>query len=153
LGMGPFMKNQGGIRNASLAGVLLLLFAVWGGRFVAGSSLGPMLTLSSETLIYGLGGYGFLAAGLPGWVLLVPRDYLSAYMKLGTLAILVVGILVVNPELKMDAFTEYVHGGGPIIPGKLFPFVFITIACGAISGFHALIASGTTPKMIDRERD
>src|SRR5207249_5225885 len=97
--------------------------------------------------------YGFIASVLPVWLLLVPRDYLSAYMKLGTLAVLVVGIMIVNPELKMEAFTEFVHGHGPIIPGKVFPFVFITIACGAISGFHSLIASGTTPKMIDRERD
>jgi carbon starvation protein len=155
LGMGPVMrgKGHGAIRNASLAGVILLLLAVWGGRFVAGSSLAPMLTFSSRTLIYGLCAYGFLASVLPVWMLLVPRDYLSAYMKLGTLAVIVVGILIVNPEIKMDAFTEFVHGGGPIIPGKVFPFVFITVACGAISGFHSLIASGTTPKMIDKERD
>jgi carbon starvation protein len=155
LGMGPFMRRggAGAIRNASLAGVVLLLMAVWGGRFVAGSSLAPMLTLSSKTLILGLCVYGFTASVLPVWMLLVPRDYLSAYMKLGTLAILVVGIMVVNPELRMDAVTEFVHGGGPIIPGKVFPFVFITVACGAISGFHSLIASGTTPKMIDRESD
>ncbi len=98
-------------------------------------------------------GYGFAASILPVWLLLVPRDYLSAYMKLGTLAFLVVGILLVNPALQMEALTEFVHGHGPIIPGKLFPFVFITIACGAISGFHSLIASGTTPKMIDKESD
>jgi carbon starvation protein len=129
------------------------LLAVWGGRWVAGSPLAPMLTFSSRTLIYGLCAYGFLASVLPVWMLLVPRDYLSAYMKLGTLAVIVVGIVIVNPEIKMEAFTEFVHGGGPIIPGKVFPFVFITIACGAISGFHSLIASGTTPKMIDRESD
>jgi carbon starvation protein len=155
LGMGPLMrrKGHGAIRNASIAGVILLLLAVWGGRFVAGSSLAPMLTFSSRTLIYGLCVYGFAASVLPVWMLLVPRDYLSAYMKLGTLAVIVVGIILVNPEIRMDMVTEYVHGGGPIIPGKVFPFVFITIACGAISGFHSLIASGTTPKMIDKESD
>jgi carbon starvation protein len=155
LGMGPVMRKGGhaSVRNASLAGVILLLLAVWGGRFVAGSSLAPMLTFSSKTLIYGLCVYGFAASVLPVWMLLVPRDYLSAYMKLGTLAVIVVGIILVNPEIRMDAVTEFVHGGGPIIPGKVFPFVFITVACGAISGFHSLIASGTTPKMIDRERD
>jgi carbon starvation protein len=155
LGMGPVMrgKGHGAIRNASITGVILLLLAVYGGRFVAGSSLGPMLTFSSKTLIYGLCVYGFAASVLPVWMLLVPRDYLSAYMKLGTLAVIVVGIMIVNPELRMDAVTEFVHGGGPIIPGKVFPFVFITIACGAISGFHSLIASGTTPKMIDKETD
>ncbi len=155
LGMGPAMRrgSASAIRNASLIGVALLLLAVWGGRFVAGSSLGPMLTFSSRTLIYSLCVYGFAASVLPVWMLLVPRDYLSAYMKLGTLAVIVVGIIIVNPQLQMDAITEYVHGNGPIIAGKVFPFVFITVACGAISGFHSLIATGTTPKMIDRESD
>ena len=157
--MGGRMRAKGGsgghgaIRNATIAGVLALLFAVWGGRGVAASAAAHYLKLSQPTLIYLICVYGFVASVLPVWLLLVPRDYLSAYMKLGTLAILVVGIMIVNPELKMDAVSEFVHGQGPIIPGKLFPFVFITIACGAISGFHSLIASGTTPKMIDRESD
>lgn len=154
--MGGAMRAGGGhgaIRNATLVGVVALLVAVWGGRVVAGSALAPYLKLSPNTLIYAICAYGFIASVLPVWLLLVPRDYLSAYMKLGTLAVLVVGIMIVNPELKMDAISEFVHGKGPIIPGKLFPFVFITIACGAISGFHSLIASGTTPKMIDRESD
>ena len=141
------------IRNATIVGVVALLFAVWAGRGVAGSSFGHYLKFSQSTLIYAICVYGFLASVLPVWLLLVPRDYLSAYMKLGTIAILVVGIMLVNPELKMDAVSEFVHGNGPIIPGKVFPFVFITIACGAISGFHSLIASGTTPKMIDKESD
>jgi carbon starvation protein len=97
--------------------------------------------------------YGFIASVLPVWMLLCPRDYLSSFMKIGTIAFLVLAVIVVNPELKMPAITEFAAGGGPIIPGPLFPFAFITIACGAISGFHALIASGTTPKMIDRESD
>ena len=154
--MGGALRGKGGhgaIRNATLVGVVALLFAVWAGRGVAGSSFGHWLKFSQTTLIYMICVYGFLASVLPVWLLLVPRDYLSAYMKLGTLAVLVVGIMVVNPQLKMDAVSEFVHGNGPIIPGKLFPFVFITIACGAISGFHSLIASGTTPKMIERESD
>jgi carbon starvation protein len=97
--------------------------------------------------------YGFFASVLPVWLLLAPRDYLSSFMKIGTIALLVVGVIIVNPELKMPALTKFAGGGGPIIPGPLFPFVFITIACGAISGFHALIGSGTTPKMIDKESD
>src|SRR5438270_508789 len=127
--------------------------AITGAGPLIGPALAPMLTFSSRTLIYGLCVYGFVASVLPVWMLLVPRDYLSAYMKLGTLAVIVVGIVIVNPEIKMEAFTEFVHGGGPIIPGKVFPFVFITVACGAISGFHSLIASGTTPKMIAKESD
>ena len=145
--------GHGAIRNATILGVAALLLAVWGGRGVALSSVAHFIKLSQPTMIYAICVYGFVASVLPVWLLLVPRDYLSAYMKLGTLAILVVGIMIVNPELKMDAVSEFVHGHGPIIPGKMFPFVFITIACGAISGFHALIASGTTPKMIDRESD
>jgi carbon starvation protein len=155
LGMGVLMRGKGhaAVRNATAVGIVALLFAVWGGRGVAASSVAHWFTFKSSTLIYALCVYGFLASVLPVWLLLVPRDYLSAYLKLGTLAVLVVGIMVVNPELKMEAISEFVHGNGPIIPGKVFPFVFITIACGAISGFHSLIASGTTPKMIDRERD
>jgi carbon starvation protein len=153
MGVGIRRAGHGGIRNATILGVGALLLAVWGGRWVAGSALGPMLTFKSTTLIYAICVYGFLASVLPVWLLLVPRDYLSSYMKLGTLAILVAGIMIVNPELKMDAISEFIHGKGPIIPGKVFPFVFITIACGAISGFHSLIASGTTPKLVDKERD
>jgi carbon starvation protein len=95
--------------------------------------------------------YGFIASVLPVWLLLCPRDYLSSYLKIGTVLALVIGTMVVNPELKMPAFTEFTGGGGPVVPGKVFPFVFITIMCGAISGFHALVASGTTPKMMSRE--
>ncbi|HEX4461533.1 MAG TPA: carbon starvation protein A [Polyangia bacterium] len=153
MGIGMRGKGHGAIRNATILGVIGLFVAVWGGRFVAGSSLASYLKLTQNSLIYLICIYGFLASVLPVWLLLVPRDYLSAYMKLGTLAIVIVGIMIVNPELKMDAVTEFVHGKGPIIPGKVFPFVFITIACGAISGFHSLIASGTTPKMIDKESD
>ena len=97
--------------------------------------------------------YGFVASVLPVWLLLAPRDYLSTYVKLGTIAVLIVGVFVVHPNIQFPNFTPYIHGGGPIIKGKLFPFLFVTIACGAISGFHSLISSGTTPKMLDKETD
>src|SRR5262249_60407546 len=97
--------------------------------------------------------YGFIASVLPVWLLLCPRDYLSSYLKIGTVAVLIIGVILVHPNLQMPAVTPFVSGGGPIVPGKVYPFVFITIACGAISGFHALISSGTTPKMIAKETD
>src|SRR5439155_4958933 len=97
--------------------------------------------------------YGFVASVLPVWLLLCPRDYLSSYLKIGTVAFLILGVLYVHPDLHMPALTPFVSGGGPVIPGKIYPFVFITIACGAISGFHSLISSGTTPKMIAKESD
>src|SRR5213075_1102425 len=97
--------------------------------------------------------YGFIASVLPVWMLLCPRDYLSSYLKIGTVAVLIIGVMVVHPNLHMPAITPFVSGGGPVVPGKVYPFVFITIACGAISGFHALVSSGTTPKMIQRESD
>ena len=112
-----------------------------------------MLTFNREQLTVILAVYGFTAATLPVWLLLTPRDYLSTYMKIGTILLLTLGVVIVRPMLQMPAVTEFVHGNGPIIPGKVWPFMFITIACGALSGFHALIASGTTPKMISSERD
>ena len=104
-------------------------------------------------IVVALAAYGFVASVLPVWMLLCPRDYLSTYMKVGTIALLALGVLFMAPSLQMPALTPFVHGGGPVIPGTLFPFMFITIACGAVSGFHALIASGTTPKMITSERE
>lgn len=145
--------RPGRIVEATAIGVLLLLFCVVAGKPVAESALGGYFHLSRNWLILSIAVYGFVASVLPVWMLLCPRDYLSSFMKIGTIALLVLGVLIVHPDLKMPALTEYVYGGGPIIKGKLFPFVFITIACGAISGFHSLIASGTTPKMIDRESD
>jgi carbon starvation protein len=115
------------------------------------SALGQMFTLTREQLVFSLAIYGFAASVLPVWLLLSPRDYLSSFMKIGTITLLVLGIVIVNPTMQLPAMTEYVSGGGPIIPGPLFPFCFITIACGAISGFHALVSSGTTPKMVDKE--
>jgi carbon starvation protein len=141
-----------GIREASLFGVLLLLAALVGGKHLADSSYAEWFRLSRTNITLCIAAYGFVASVLPVWLLLCPRDYLSSYLKLGTIALLVIGVVVVNPPIQMPAVTEYIHGGGPIIKGPLFPFVFITIACGAISGFHALVSSGTTPKMIDQER-
>ncbi|HET9869729.1 MAG TPA: carbon starvation protein A, partial [bacterium] len=145
--------RPGRIAEASAVGVTLVFLAVIFGNLVPGSPLDPYLRLSREGVIVALALYAFVASVLPIWALLTPRDYLSTYMKLGTIGALVAGILWVHPDLQMPAFTSYVHGGGPIIHGKLFPFMFITIACGAISGFHALVASGTTPKMLDKEGD
>lgn len=143
----------GRIGEGTAIGVVAMLAAVILGRFVPGSWLAPYFTLSREGLIIAIASYGFVASILPVWMLLCPRDYLSSFMKLGTIALLTVAVIVVNPTLHMPMFTSFVDGGGPIVPGKLFPFVFITIACGAISGFHALIASGTTPKMLGNEKD
>ncbi|MBX3187564.1 MAG: carbon starvation protein A [Labilithrix sp.] len=142
-----------GIREATIFGVALLFVALIAGKHVGDSSFAVHLKLSKTTLTLAMAAYGFIASVLPVWMLLCPRDYLSSYMKIGTIALLVIGVIVVNPEIQMPGVTQYIHGGGPIVKGPLFPFVFITIACGAISGFHALVSSGTTPKMVDKERD
>src|SRR5688572_13433863 len=154
--MGFLMKvwRPGRTLEASAVGVVLLLLALVGGRYVAESPvLAPLFTHSALTIAYGMIAYGFIASVLPVWMLLCPRDYLSTFMKIGTILLLAVGILVVLPPLRMPAMTQFVDGTGPVFAGKLFPFAFITIACGAISGFHALVASGTTPKMLVRESD
>lgn len=142
-----------GIREATIAGVFLLGLALVGGKAVADSSYADWFRYSKPALTLAIAAYGFVASVLPVWLLLCPRDYLSSYLKIGTILLLVVGVLVVQPTIQMPGFSQYVHGGGPIIKGPLFPFVFITIACGAISGFHSLVASGTTPKMVKRESD
>ncbi|HEY6140704.1 MAG TPA: carbon starvation protein A [Thermoanaerobaculia bacterium] len=141
------------IRNGSIFGALAVLAAVIVGHAIPGSPLAAMFTLTKPQITYAIAAYGFIASVLPVWMLLCPRDYLSSYMKLGTLAALVIGTILVAPRIHAPALSQFVSGGGPIIPGKVFPFVFITIACGAISGFHALVGSGTTPKMIDKESD
>jgi carbon starvation protein len=146
-------SNPKAIRNGSIVGALAVLGAVVAGRFVPGTPLGALFTLDKTQITFAIALYGFVASVLPVWMLLCPRDYLSSYMKLGTIAALVIGTFIVAPKIQAPALSQYVGGGGPIIPGKLYPFVFITIACGAISGFHALIGSGTTPKMIDKESD
>ncbi|HUF48964.1 MAG TPA: carbon starvation protein A [Vicinamibacterales bacterium] len=153
--MGLHMRHlrPGRIREATVLGVAGLLLAVVLGKPVAGSAIGSWFEFSRNEIILLLAAYGFVASVLPVWLLLSPRDYLSAFMKVGTIAFLAIGVIVVNPEMQMPAFTVFTAGGGPIVPGALFPFAFITIACGAISGFHSLISSGTTPKMVDRETD
>jgi len=153
MGFYMYRFRKGHIREATVIGVIGLLCAVAFGKPLAASGIGWMFTLSHKQLVIAMGAYGFLASVLPVWMLLAPRDYLSAFMKIGTIALLVTGVIIVNPQLQMPALTKFAAGGGPIIPGPVFPFVFITIACGAISGFHGLIGSGTTPKMIDKESD
>src|SRR5687767_15354957 len=153
MGLYMYRFRKGRIAEATVIGVIGLLLAVVLGKPIAASAFGAWFHLSREQLIIAMGAYGFIASVLPVWMLLCPRDYLSSFMKIGTIAALVLSVILVNPELHMPAFTQFTAGGGPIIPGPLFPFAFITIACGAISGFHALISSGTTPKMIDRESD
>jgi carbon starvation protein len=154
--MGYWMKvwRPGRTLEASAVGVVLLMLALVGGRHIAESPvLAPLFTHSGLTLAYGMIAYGFIASVLPVWMLLCPRDYLSTFMKIGTILLLAMGILLVLPPLQMPAITRFVDGTGPVFSGKLFPFAFITIACGAISGFHSLVASGTTPKMLMRESD
>jgi carbon starvation protein len=154
MGWWMFRSAPGRVRvlAPSVFGVIALGLALFAGRWVAGSTaLAPHLVFSNHGIVLLLCAYGFFASALPVWMLLEPRDYLSTYIKLGTIAALVAGVLLVHPTLRFPAFTPFVHGGGPIIPGKVFPFLFVTIACGAISGFHSLVASGTTPKLIDKE--
>ncbi len=143
--------RPGKVFEVTLIGVTLLLFAVWGGKFFQQAGAASYLTLDATTLAWTVIIYGLSASILPVWLLLAPRDYLSTFMKLGTIGALALGIFFVLPLLKLPAVTSFIDGTGPVFSGKLFPFCFITIACGAISGFHSLIASGTTPKMITRE--
>ena len=153
MGLYMYRFRKGKIAEASIIGIVGLLFAVWLGGRIAESPLAETFTLSRNSLIVIMAAYGFIASVLPVWMLLCPRDYLSSYLKIGTIAFLILGVIIVAPHLNMPAFTPFTAGGGPVIPGKLYPFVFITIACGAISGFHALVSSGTTPKMIAKETD
>ncbi|MEU9228157.1 carbon starvation CstA family protein [Streptomyces massasporeus] len=152
--MGFWMHRirPGRVVETSLIGVALLLLAIVGGGWVQNSSLADTFTLSPTTLVFCLVGYGFVASVLPVWMLLAPRDYLSTFMKIGTIALLAVGVVVAAPVLRADAVTDFAtSGAGPVFAGSLFPFLFITIACGALSGFHALVSSGTTPKLIQKE--
>jgi carbon starvation protein len=153
MGLYMYRFRKGKIAEASVIGVIGLLAAVYFGGRIADSSFANAFTLSRNALTILMALYGFIASVLPVWMLLCPRDYLSSYLKIGTIAFLIIGVVLVHPNLNMPALTPFTHGGGPVIPGKLYPFVFITIACGAISGFHALISSGTTPKMIAKETD
>jgi carbon starvation protein len=153
--MGAYMQwiRPGRVVEVTLMGVALLMAGVVGGGYLPGSPLAGYFSHEKSTLVWALAIYGFLASVLPVWLLLAPRDYLSTYMKLGTVVLLACGVILLAPDLKMPAVTRFTGGDGPIIPGTLFPFMFITIACGAVSGFHSLISSGTTPKMMLRESD
>jgi carbon starvation protein len=154
--MGIYMQKvrPGDVKGGSIIGVILLIAAIGSGPYVAANpTLASLFTFSKKQIALLIPVYGFFASVLPVWFLLVPRDYLSTYLKVGTIALLSLGIVAVHPQLQMPALTPYVSGGGPIIPGAVFPFIFITIACGALSGFHAIIGTGTTPKMLARERD
>ncbi len=153
MGLYLYKIRPGRVGEVSAIGFLLLLLAVFAGHFIPGTSLAPLFTLSKGGLVIAMATYGLVASILPVWMLLCPRDYLSTYMKIGTIILLAIGVIFMAPTVQMPAVTRFVDGGGPIIPGKLFPFMFITIACGAVSGFHSLISSGTTPKMITSERD
>jgi carbon starvation protein len=152
--MGLYLRywRPGKVLECSVIGFVMVLASIFAGRSVAESAtLAPIFTMSAIALAFCIILYGFLASALPVWLLLAPRDYLSTFVKLGVVLMLGVGILFVRPQLELPAFTRFVDGTGPIFSGKIFPFCFITIACGAISGFHALISSGTTPKMIAKE--
>jgi carbon starvation protein len=153
MGLYMYRFRKGKIVEASMIGVVGLLAAVYLGGRIADSPWAQAFTLSRNNVVILMAAYGFIASVLPVWMLLCPRDYLSSYLKIGTIAFLIIGVILVHPNLNMPALTPFTAGGGPVIPGKLYPFVFITIACGAISGFHALISSGTTPKMIAKETD
>ena len=146
--------RPGQVLEASIIGVTLLLLSVVGGRFIdENETLRILFDQEGLTLAWYVMAYGFAAAILPVWLLLAPRDYLSTYMKIGTITLLAIAIILLQPNIKMPAITQFIDGTGPIFSGKLFPFVFITIACGAISGFHSLVASGTTPKLLSNEED
>jgi carbon starvation protein len=154
--MGAYMMyvRPGRVLEASLGGVALVLFAVVAGRWVGESAtLRPFFDLGKPTLALALVIYGFVASVLPVWLLLAPRDYLSAFVKLGTVALLAIGLAIAAPPVQLPALTRFIDGSGPVFAGPVFPFAFITIACGAMSGFHSLIASGTTPKLLDKESD
>ena len=156
MAMGVYLKyfRPGRVLEVSAIGIVLLILSLYAGRWAAlDPVLGPMFTLSGTTLAFSVMIYGFAASVIPVWLLLAPRDYLSAFVKIGVVVALAVGIILVLPPIQMPAVTQFIDGSGPVFAGKVFPFVFITIACGAISGFHALISSGTTPKLLENEAD
>ncbi|HLN55631.1 MAG TPA: carbon starvation protein A [Bacteroidales bacterium] len=153
MGVWMFKVRKGKTAEATIFGIILLVLAVVLGQYIPGSAYAGWFSFDHKTLTILIAVYGFLASVLPVWLLLSPRDYLSSIMKISVIGLLAIGLIIVAPEIKMPSFTDFGKGGGPIIPGKLFPYLFITIACGAISGFHSLVSSGTTPKMIMKEKD
>ncbi|MEH7492742.1 carbon starvation CstA family protein [Neobacillus niacini] len=153
MGVGLYHKKTGNLKLATTVGFILIMAAIVWGPNIQGTWLGDLLTLEKSTLALILPIYAFFAAALPVWLLLAPRDYLSTFMKIGVFAALIVGVFIVNPEVQFPAFTDFINGGGPVVAGPVWPFISITIACGAISGFHAFVGSGTTPKMVSRWGD
>jgi carbon starvation protein len=153
MGVGLLYRKTGNLKLASTLGFILLMIGVFAGPSIQGTALGELLTLDTRTLGFILPIYAFFAAALPVWLLLAPRDYLSSFMKIGVFIALIIGVFIINPAIQFPAFTQFVGGGGPIMAGPVWPFISITIACGAISGFHAFVGSGTTPKMINRWSD
>ncbi|MEK5324263.1 carbon starvation protein CstA [Aeribacillus sp. FSL M8-0254] len=153
MGVGIFYKKTGNLKLASTVGFILLMIGVFAGPSIQETALGDWLTFDTKTLALILPIYAFFAAALPVWLLLAPRDYLSSFMKIGVFIALIIGVFIINPSIEMPAFTEFIHGGGPILAGPVWPFISITIACGAISGFHAFVGSGTTPKMLNKWSD
>ena len=153
MGIWMFKIRKGKTIEATIFGIIMLVLAVVAGRYIPDSQFASWFSFDHKTLTIIIAAYGFFASALPVWLLLSPRDYLSSIMKISVIGLLAVGLIIVAPEIRMPAFTEFDRGGGPIIPGRLFPYLFITIACGAISGFHSLVSSGTTPKMIMKESD
>jgi carbon starvation protein CstA len=154
--MGIYMRflRPGRVGEISVIGIVLLVLSIWFGGVIAHDPFwGPALTFKDTTITYTLIGYAFISALLPVWLILAPRDYLATFLKIGVIVGLAIGIVILNPELKMPAMTQFIDGTGPVWKGSVFPFLFITIACGAVSGFHALIASGTTPKLLANEKD
>jgi carbon starvation protein len=154
--MGIYLRflRPGRVLEVSAIGLVLLLLAIWiGGKVAADPVWAPLFTFDGKALAWMLIAYGFCASVVPVWLLLAPRDYLSTFLKIGTVVLLAIGILIAMPDLRMPALTRFVDGSGPVFSGSLFPFLFITIACGAVSGWHSLIASGTTPKLLANERD
>ncbi|RFU62427.1 carbon starvation CstA family protein [Peribacillus glennii] len=153
MGVGLYHRKTGNLKGATIVGFALIMAAVFVGPYIQGTFLGDLLSFDVKELSIILPIYAFFAAALPVWLLLAPRDYLSSFMKIGVFVALIAGVFVVNPDIQFPALTEFIHGGGPIIAGPVWPFISITIACGAISGFHAFVGSGTTPKMLDRWQD
>lgn len=153
MGVGIFYKKTGNLKLCTTIGFILLMIGVFVGPMIQETVVGDWLTLDTKTLAIILPIYAFFAAALPVWLLLAPRDYLSSFMKIGVFIALIIGVFIINPSIEFPAFTEFVHGGGPVIAGPVWPFISITIACGAISGFHAFVGSGTTPKMLDKWSD
>jgi carbon starvation protein len=154
--MGGYMRwfRPGRILEVSIIGLILLLLSIWAGKFVADSAtLAPLFDMDAKALAWWLIGYGFVASVLPVWLLLAPRDYLSTFLKIGTVVLLALAVVIAMPQLQMPAITKFVDGTGPVFAGGLFPFLFITIACGAVSGWHAMVSSGTTPKLLTNEAD